>query len=211
MAPRVRSRKRGNLRIDAALDAMAPFGFSPKLVRDTVKELLSVYGGDDGWVFIEEGSYTLLIDTILDKLKDGVHEENERAEIHEETSIAGCSSNPRDELTVKEIDDVLISPYEDNEAFRITTPLSTIDSEGRYRIDDAGPGDDDHFRSPPNQSAPAAHTPKISRRPYHGWISSNDKKEDLVHLPPDPEFARLLMTPTQRKRKQRWDVKPAES
>lgn len=63
-----------------------------------------------------------------------VHEENERAEIHEETSIAGCSSNPRDDLTVKEIDDVLISPYEDNEAFRITTPLSTIDSGNSFPI-----------------------------------------------------------------------------
>lgn len=46
MAPRERSKKRGNLRIDAALDAMNPFGFHPKLVRDTVKELLSVCFSD---------------------------------------------------------------------------------------------------------------------------------------------------------------------
>uniref|UniRef100_A0A9I9E7M2 WIYLD domain-containing protein n=1 Tax=Cucumis melo TaxID=3656 RepID=A0A9I9E7M2_CUCME len=53
---------------------MKQFGFPPKLVRDTVKELLDVYGGDDGWVFIEEGSYTLLIDTLLEKQNEGAIE-----------------------------------------------------------------------------------------------------------------------------------------
>lgn len=31
--------------------------------------LVQVYGGDDGWVFIEEVSYILLVETILEKLK----------------------------------------------------------------------------------------------------------------------------------------------
>lgn len=30
--------------------------------------LIQVYGGDDGWVFIEEVSYTLLVETILEKI-----------------------------------------------------------------------------------------------------------------------------------------------
>ncbi|KAK7277861.1 hypothetical protein RJT34_22880 [Clitoria ternatea] len=51
--------------MDAALDAMAPYGFPNKLVRTTVSQLLKVYGGKAGWVFIEDSAYTLLIDTLL--------------------------------------------------------------------------------------------------------------------------------------------------
>ncbi|KAM1164217.1 hypothetical protein ACFX13_024185 [Malus domestica] len=71
MAPRPRGRPRKrNTRMCAAIDAMKPMGFSENLVCDTVKELLEVYGEDGdttGWPFIEEGAYSLLIETILEK------------------------------------------------------------------------------------------------------------------------------------------------
>ena len=90
--------------------------------------------------------------------------------------------------------------------------------ERYWKEEDIGSGvADNHFiRSSMNQSLLAAHTPKIRRRkPYHGWISSSgDDREDLVHLTPaqlPEEFARLLIPHAQRKRKNRWDVKPSES
>ncbi|XP_027187751.1 uncharacterized protein [Cicer arietinum] len=68
MAPKRRQHKKvGNMRMDAALDAMRQLGFEEKLVRGTIKELLDVYEGTQGWPFIEEGSYKLLIETILCK------------------------------------------------------------------------------------------------------------------------------------------------
>ncbi|KAF7830969.1 ubiquitin-binding WIYLD domain protein [Senna tora] len=54
-----------NKRIDAALDAMRPYGFDEALVRQTVDELLDVYDGE--WFFIEDVSYRILVDTMLDK------------------------------------------------------------------------------------------------------------------------------------------------
>ncbi|KAI3470864.1 hypothetical protein Pfo_027527 [Paulownia fortunei] len=66
MAPRRRRSKVGLTRMHAALDAMRPMGFSSDVVRKCVKNLLKVYG-DDGWVFIEEAAYKLLIDTILEE------------------------------------------------------------------------------------------------------------------------------------------------
>ncbi|MED6151300.1 hypothetical protein PIB30_081212 [Stylosanthes scabra] len=70
MAPRGRPRKKmvGSTRMDAALDAMMQFGFEEKLVRQTVNELLDVYEG--AWPFIEDGSYNLLIETILAKQQE---------------------------------------------------------------------------------------------------------------------------------------------
>ncbi|KAL0452746.1 UNVERIFIED_CONTAM: hypothetical protein Slati_1252700 [Sesamum latifolium] len=66
MAPRRRCSKVGLSRMHAALDAMRPMGFSTDTVRKCVKNLLKVYG-DDGWLFIEEAAYKLLIDTILEE------------------------------------------------------------------------------------------------------------------------------------------------
>ncbi|KAK2983224.1 hypothetical protein RJ640_023344, partial [Escallonia rubra] len=52
-------------RMDAAVDAMIPFGFSEKTVRKSVKTLLNEYGGDEGWPFIEADAYNVLLETIL--------------------------------------------------------------------------------------------------------------------------------------------------
>ncbi|KAK3017239.1 hypothetical protein RJ639_005527 [Escallonia herrerae] len=67
MAPRAggKRRKVGLTWMDAALDAMRPLGFSDSIVRKSVKNLLKVYG-NDGWAFIEEAAYKVLIDTILE-------------------------------------------------------------------------------------------------------------------------------------------------
>ncbi|XP_065870159.1 probable inactive histone-lysine N-methyltransferase SUVR1 [Euphorbia lathyris] len=64
-APRVRTK-----RIDAAIDALKPMGFSEPLIRKSVRTLLQVYGGDEGWPFIEEFAYKLLIDSILEEEVD---------------------------------------------------------------------------------------------------------------------------------------------
>ncbi|KAK7356014.1 hypothetical protein VNO80_15280 [Phaseolus coccineus] len=95
MAPK--RTKKGEFRIDAALDAMQLYGFSRKLVRSTVKSLLDVYGRNDGWVFIEDSSYTLLIDTLLEKQanpspQDGLIEANP-GDGPNEVTPAGCSNS----------------------------------------------------------------------------------------------------------------------
>ncbi|KAK4436529.1 hypothetical protein Salat_0816600 [Sesamum alatum] len=66
MAPRRRRSKVGLSRMRAAVDALRPMGFSTDTVRKCVKNLLEVYG-DDGWLFIEEAAYKLLIDTLLEE------------------------------------------------------------------------------------------------------------------------------------------------
>ncbi|XP_009629310.1 uncharacterized protein [Nicotiana tomentosiformis] len=89
MAPRGRPRKRLG-RMDAAIDAMTPFGFDESLVRKTVNKLLKEYGGNDGWAFIEDCGYKELIEAILrdleshdegtTNLQEGVSSQDERAE-----------------------------------------------------------------------------------------------------------------------------------
>ncbi|KAI3778558.1 hypothetical protein L2E82_07936 [Cichorium intybus] len=65
MAPK-RRRQTGLTRMDAALDQVSCLGFSKQLIRRTVRNLLKVYG-DDGWKLIEEDSYKVVLDVILDE------------------------------------------------------------------------------------------------------------------------------------------------
>ncbi|KEH44282.1 ubiquitin-binding WIYLD domain protein [Medicago truncatula] len=66
MEPSRRPLKKGGSRMDAALDAMTALGFDKKVVHQTVNKLLKVYGSNEGWVFIEDGDYRLLIDQLLE-------------------------------------------------------------------------------------------------------------------------------------------------
>ncbi|CAK7325838.1 unnamed protein product [Dovyalis caffra] len=67
----------GLKRIHAALDAVRPLGFPEPLVRRIVRNLLKEYGGDEGWAFIEEGCYKVLIDTLLDEVEKSERENSE--------------------------------------------------------------------------------------------------------------------------------------
>ncbi|MCL7024803.1 hypothetical protein MKW94_022017 [Papaver nudicaule] len=60
--------KKKQTRYDAAYDHLGPksLGFSRRTIRNKIDSLLKVYGKDDGWVFIEEASYKLLIDCLLE-------------------------------------------------------------------------------------------------------------------------------------------------
>ncbi|KAF8397315.1 hypothetical protein HHK36_016228 [Tetracentron sinense] len=88
--------KVGLKRIDAAIDALHPLGFSKNVVRETVKALLKVYGGS-GWVFIEEASYKVVIETILEEeekclmKKDGSSEDGAKSLNIGRPSDAGTS------------------------------------------------------------------------------------------------------------------------
>ncbi|GMY21129.1 formin-like protein 5 isoform X3 [Fagus crenata] len=80
MPPRPRGRPRkknpNDSRIHAAVEAMSPYGFPLDLVQVTVGELLNVYGGNEGWVFIEDDSYSLLLETLLEKTKGPQQEDD---------------------------------------------------------------------------------------------------------------------------------------
>ncbi|KAK6933029.1 WIYLD domain [Dillenia turbinata] len=91
MAPRRRASKVGLRRMDAAIDAMKPYGFPKSLVEKTVKRLLEVYDGDEGWPFIEEFSYKLLIEAILEP------QEKEVDDLVQNEAVDGDDGPPQNE------------------------------------------------------------------------------------------------------------------
>ncbi|CAL0317637.1 unnamed protein product [Lupinus luteus] len=110
MAPRGRQPRKnrmgvGNTRMDAALDSMRQFGFHDHVIRETVEELLEVYDGTQGWPFIEEASYKLLIETILAKQQEkNLHEldatkEESPLQDHTAGEVIETSATPTAEIT----------------------------------------------------------------------------------------------------------------
>ncbi|KAI3906571.1 hypothetical protein MKW98_009479 [Papaver atlanticum] len=94
-------------RYDAAYDHLGRggLGFTKKVIRKKIDSLLKVYG-DEGWVFIEDGAYKLLIDCLLEEqekllLKGKEVEEEDR----EKLLLKDKEEEDQHELSLKEKDD----------------------------------------------------------------------------------------------------------
>ncbi|KAL9239302.1 hypothetical protein vseg_013638 [Gypsophila vaccaria] len=142
MAPRPRHRKVGLMRMDAAIDALKPMGYSPDFIRRKVKELLKVYG-DEGWSFIEEASYSLLLEYILEDGNDGqrpssVNEERDQGTTEEEQPSQAEPSSEANEPLCSSQDAPLLSPI------TVLNPDLTLRGRKQY-FGWIGPKDDDDY------------------------------------------------------------------
>ncbi|KAI3963584.1 hypothetical protein MKW92_050124 [Papaver armeniacum] len=74
-------------RYDAAYDHLGPLGlgFPKRVIRSKIDSLLKVYGKDEGWIFIEECSYKLLIECLCEDqeilLLKGPEDEEDRGNL----------------------------------------------------------------------------------------------------------------------------------
>lgn len=200
MAPRGRGRSRkqfGESRMGAAWDAMRPFGFPQYMVVKTVKELLEVYGGEEGWPFIEEYSYKVLLEAILEKVEAKEKKKNEAGAsasntlaIEAPTGTTGLISGSEaehgtDEMQLAEVPDT--TPTQRHNALMITSPQSRCTGSNRGWLSEVQltrPDPLDDTNSAQTTSTAAINSPppgfptKQTRSPCHGWMTSED-----VHLP----------------------------
>ncbi|PAN11258.1 hypothetical protein PAHAL_2G194400 [Panicum hallii] len=65
-ARRGRARK-GDRRIDAAIDHFTVMGYAARDVRAVVAHLLEVYGGPSAWPLLEDGSYQVVQEKLFEK------------------------------------------------------------------------------------------------------------------------------------------------
>lgn len=181
MAPPARSRKAGSRRIDAALDALRPMGFNDKVVRRTVTNLLKVYGGDNGWRFIEDGYYQLLIDSIVDEQanteKEGCSQKGAKDKEEEDKCQVETHSPPPA--------DVLSSPLKErcseNDPFSperrsaITQFPRKKNDQPTQALKPCSLRPENSEGTPQSSAASDTCTSKLRRSPCYGWISSDDE------------------------------------
>ncbi|KAL9661098.1 hypothetical protein QQ045_025918 [Rhodiola kirilowii] len=213
---RGRGIKVGLRRVDAAIDAMKPFGFPADLVKRKLKELLKTYG-DDGWVFIEEASYNLLIEVILEEIQNGEQDEStmKEANVGEQNEYTGavnsCTAN-NDMVGVTtssgtaHVNLILETVHRGTEASGVDKPdeVPNVDNVSSPIGRDAKPSEFQSLQSC-DQSA------KCTPRRCHGWISySNDDDVMDTRQFKSHKLASELPGETKNPRvtKTRWDLKP---
>ncbi|KAF8675254.1 hypothetical protein HU200_047927 [Digitaria exilis] len=222
--------KSGERRIDAAIDHLAPYGFPKPQIRKVINDLLKLYGRD-GWAFLEDGSYRVVLEKLL--------EEQTQLEVNSlpfptrppvslfflvqyyttvwYTLLSHCSTDPlihkkQEAAAVEEA-----SPENDMEVSRVhsdapTESWSALESQAS-----------------PNSSLPQEHVLPVppatgaarTRRPCYGWISEESETESesedgemisnavrlaIIMEKDIPKPAETL--PSNRKRPTRWDVRP---
>ncbi|PPS18628.1 hypothetical protein GOBAR_AA01930 [Gossypium barbadense] len=223
MPPRRRPKKaisfpKSNTRKDAAIDAMKPYGFPVDVVQTTIKDLLNVYG-EDGWPFIEDSAYKVLLEAILEKVTgEGTSDPKEPvAETSSRTAVLPICSDVSPLNTESQASNGFDGASELNKTLCIPKPtnesgnsLLPVEAEGCSKRDVTYPCGNNHstplhcHNSPPLQGDSLT----TKRRPYNGWICSDDE-EDIVELTPGPiaeemeNFLKSFMV-----HKKRWDIKP---
>ncbi|XVE69383.1 hypothetical protein DITRI_Ditri09bG0147900 [Diplodiscus trichospermus] len=223
MAPRRRNPKVGLRRIDAALDALRPMGFRNDVVRKTIKRLLKAYGGDDGWSFIEECSYQLVIDSILEEQANAGQE---KLEGDCSQTVNGEGTSDFEKLAAETCSETLETSCS-NTALQTCNGLDCASkaNETLCTAKLTNESDSSHCKRPPSVEAedyvrrdltppPGPNLPQpdstSTRKPYYGWICSDDE-EDLVELRPGPlgeEIENWLSSFMEHRK--RWDVKPED-
>ncbi|CAM0144602.1 unnamed protein product [Urochloa decumbens] len=183
--------KKGERRIDAAIDHLAQLGFPKPRIRKTIDDLLKVYG-KDGWMFLEEGSYEVVRDQLLD----------EQEQLEKQAAAAAAAA---DEASLE--NDMEVSEAMHSEA--PSEPRSALEQQ-------ASP----NSSFPQGHVLPLPPAPRI-RLPCRGWISEeSDTESEIEDEEMISDAPRLSISPkrdvpnpagtlpTKRKRPTRWDVRP---
>ncbi|KAI3748809.1 hypothetical protein L6452_12164 [Arctium lappa] len=220
-----RHRKSRTSRMDAAIDAMAPFGFTEEVVVAKMRQLLKEYGGQNGYVFIELDAYSVLLEALLaDQEKGNCERKNQEQIAYGETSKASemvegekveaghaispaagfidipvCSSSP---LSVPPPP----PPPPEPPILDAVLPLPPLPP----------PPVTDAALRPPENAQPRR------RKPCHGWISDDNEEWHFIRLQSSINQTISLpeTPPTQpgltgarknrSKRRSRWDLMPED-
>ncbi|XP_015696559.1 uncharacterized protein LOC102719325 isoform X2 [Oryza brachyantha] len=184
--PRPRTKK-GERRIDAAIDHFIPMGYATSDIQTVIKQLLEVYG-KDGWRFLEEDSYRVVQEALFEKQE---YEERRQLQLlQQQQPVDEQQEEPQEQLE-ESIDEV---QYEAPEPTVVDSMLVDLPADK------------------PILPLPEATVTYSTRRPCYGWIveyeSESDDEEhpsnqkDKLHVP-DPQSVLC-----KRKRPSRWDIKP---
>ncbi|KAM7263112.1 hypothetical protein ACFE04_000795 [Oxalis oulophora] len=190
MAPRARPRK--NTRADAAYDAMKKFEFPLPLVKKMLKELLEVYT-EEGWFLIEEDSYRVLIDAILEKLAE---EQQKQAPVLEKTAANQQRQVDHDsEENVNESCGGAEAVAMENVGI---DNLATKESAGDDRHEPSVGGEESEvykdihvvpeYYERSERNDPQPNPTRSGRRPCYGWLAetSDDDDDEIMYLTPEP-------------------------
>ncbi|TVU10793.1 hypothetical protein EJB05_44342 [Eragrostis curvula] len=183
MAPGQGRRRRGDRRIDAAIDHFKDKGYEVRIIRSAVAALLKVYGiGPASWPFLEEDSYH----AVQEKLFEMEGEEKQKQlllEDHQADQMEEQHQQQEADVAILPENNLQVSIVHDMAPTVIPSQLSAIEQRASPNI---SPCLEPLLSLPPaTQEAPV-------RPPTYGWISdesdSESELEDGEIQPDKPRF-----------------------
>lgn len=219
--------------MDAAIDALTSMGFSKDLITRKVEDLLEIYDGE--WVFIEESSYKVLIDLMLEEQEEPSKKKNDgdsasdsdepseddycteptRAPQDAEPTRAHQDAEPTRGHQDAEPSNARSEEHVNKRDAAIITQAGTRQQwkdiscipPGCTQVD----GQDNRFRrlrENDGQGEAVLHSPP-KRRPCYGWIGGSDDEDECVYFITEASQRKEMrrgITP-QKDRKSRFDVR----
>ncbi|KAF8715017.1 hypothetical protein HU200_027563 [Digitaria exilis] len=183
-ARRGRPRK-GDRRIDAAIDRFKPMGYAECDIRGAVTELLKLYGGASAsaWRLLEEGSYQVVQDKLFDMEEEEENKENEKLLLERQENEKqeqplllegqqGEEEPPQHQESA--IDEAV--PEHRKSIFQV----HEVPADTEAAREEVG---DPMFIEPPPINAVVPQTVSMgtgrTRRPCYGWLSESEDEEEL--------------------------------
>ncbi|XP_074349143.1 uncharacterized protein LOC141688898 [Apium graveolens] len=177
-------RRVGQMRRDAALDAMRIFGFDDSLIRKKLNELLKVYGKDN-WGFIEADGYKVLSDSILESIVTEEPEQNPVTDIGNQSRPHEFDLNeiPDEENFTEFHRDLQVTNQPDHEDTRHVTG-ATDDPENQEGTEYIIEPDVPLIEEMSDQVLPVENgelaNDIMRRKPCFGWIGDDEDNELII-------------------------------
>ncbi|CAN6317558.1 unnamed protein product [Urochloa humidicola] len=169
-ARRGRPRK-GDRRIDAAIDHFTAMGYAARDVRDAVASLLEVYGGPTAWPLLEEGSYQ----AVQEKLFEKEDEEKEKEKEKQKQPMLLEGQQVEDDPPQHQEPAVDEAPPEND---KLNKEVTAETESAHEEVEDP------MFIEPAPLEAIVPLTAAIGtgrkKRPCYGWLSESEDEEELI-------------------------------
>ncbi|KAK8459475.1 hypothetical protein SEVIR_2G150100v4 [Setaria viridis] len=173
MAPKRGRARKGDRRIDAAIDHFAPMGYTARQVRTAVNALLKEYLGAAAWPFLEDSSYLVVQEKLLE-----MEDEEKKAPPTLEQEIQE-EEQPEQE-----------QPQQQESAVDEVRPQSNRSIlEGHSAVPAGIELSDEEVEDPMLIEPHAIRSGGETRRPCHGWLTESEDEEEQtseqheLHLP----------------------------
>ncbi|KAF5800092.1 putative histone-lysine N-methyltransferase [Helianthus annuus] len=239
MAPRRRGRppKPRDSRMDAAIDAMKPFGFTEELVTAKMRQLLKEYEGE--YMFIEADAYSVLLECLISNPNiEHNHQQIQQEVVTGETSnsVIVESKEVKDDHAIVVTNEFVDIPVCSSATHTVLPPPpSSPPPLPPPPPSSPPPPVSDVVLPPPPYFLPEGFPPRENvqprrRKPCYGWICDDGDDDEEVRFiilpssfnrqisppkspPAEPEKPQEVTggrTNRLRGRRSRWDLRPED-
>ncbi|XP_066381759.1 uncharacterized protein [Miscanthus floridulus] len=171
----VRRPRKGDRRIDAAIDHFAAMGYAAHHIRSVVGGLVKVYGGPspDVWRLLEEGSYQVVQNRLFEIEEEQKQNQDAQLQQQDDQQVEDEPPQHQEPAADEAVEDPMFIEPQDTISISNEAPAETKSADKEV--------EDPMFIEPPAREA--ALPLNAARRigptlPCYGWLSESEDEEE---------------------------------